>query len=86
MNHHLSNLVKALQNHGPIVIINDEICQILSKYDMLSFAANGRISGPPVFRTFTPLEAISGPRDLEKMKDLDETHLLVNFHQISTKI
>ena len=41
------------------------------------FATNGRISGPPVFRGFTPLEAISGPRDLSQTKDLAETHLFV---------
>ena len=49
------------------------------KYVNLRFAANKQINGPPVFRTFTPLEAISGPRDLKKMKDLDETHLLAHI-------
>ena len=44
---------------------------------MLGFAANERISGPPVFGHFTPLEAVSGPRDLFQMKDLAETHLFV---------
>ena len=54
---------------------------------MLGFAANGRINGSPVFRIFTPLEAISGPRDLSQMKDLAETHLLAlvssNLNKIS---
>ena len=44
---------------------------------MLGFAANGRISGPPVFRCFTLLDAISGPRDPSQMKDLAETLLFV---------
>ena len=59
--------------------------QFWSKYDMLGFAANGRISGPSVFRSFTPLEAISGGRDPSQMKDLAETLLFVlvssNFDQ-----
>ena len=28
----------------------------IDKYDVLGFAANGRINGPPVFRIFAPLD------------------------------
>ena len=52
---------------------------------MLGFAANARISGPPVFRSFTPLEAVFRAWDPSQMKALAETHLFVivssNFEQ-----
>ena len=53
--------------------------QFLSKYVMLGFTANGRISGPPVFCSFTRLESISGARDPSPIKDLAETHLVVHL-------
>ena len=43
---------------------------------MLGFAAHGGINGAPVFRICTPLELISGHRDVNQKKDLDDTHLL----------
>ena len=52
------------------------------KYDVLGFAANGRISGPPVFRVLTSSKPFLDLVTSTKTKDLDETHLLVNVQQI----
>ena len=74
-----SSFSRSARNSGPIGSINDDFCKISSKYDMLGFAANGRISGPPVFRSFTPLEAVFRAWDPSQMKDLAETLLFALF-------
>ena len=48
---------------------------VSSNFDWILIPIDHDLWIPTVFRIFTPLEAISGPRDLKKVKDLDETHL-----------